>query len=225
MIDDDDDHIRRNIVVVSSSILLAAWLELPASSLFDAILPDSLSLEPRKLWAVGFAILSYLGVRYKFSADGQAFTNAFQGQLHVDRQRGLEKLLRKDCRIYEASGKSPRSGGELEKAIQITRESERHNATDARPALYVKEHAWRSLTCAECAVLLTFTKKQGGRSSEAVDVTYQWPLHVVVFTYLRVWVNALFYSDVGIKKVSPLLLALCAEAVLLLRLTHLYLSA
>ncbi|MGC1175775.1 hypothetical protein [Polaromonas sp.] len=225
MINDDDDHIRRNIVVVSTSILLAAWLELPASSVFGSILPSTISLEPRKLWAVGFAILAYLGVRYRFSSDGQAFTNSFKTQLQEDRNRGLEKLLKKGFREYKKSGKSPGSGDGIEKVVQLIRDGERLNVSDDRPNLELHEHSWCSLTDAEASVLFIFNEKgEKGQVPKIASVSFRWPLHVVFANYLPSWLKALLYSDVAIQKIAPLLLALCAEVVLLLRLTHSYLN-
>ena len=64
--------------MVSSAIVASAWLQIPLSK----ILQNATGVQPGniaewRLWVAGFAVMTYLLVRYRFCAEGKAYKNDF----------------------------------------------------------------------------------------------------------------------------------------------------
>lgn len=227
MISDDDSHIRRNIVLISSGILLAAWLELPGTSLMASILPAGFQIEPSKLWAVGFALLGYLGVRYQFSADGLRFKKAIEEQVRDFRYGLMIKSLnlpaKKVFLFVEADSFFP--GNQLSPLVEEARHSVMGALEPTMPQVYIDDIKFHTNAALSAGIRFQFEVPGGGahmgmgRSRPLVS----WRQPYVFFKFsipasLRGWI----YSPAAVQYMAPIGLAIIAEIVLGCRLVAAY---
>lgn len=228
MISDQDDHIRRNIVLVSSGILLAAWLELPGTSLLASVLPNGTQIAPHKLWAVGFALLAYLGLRYQFTADGKEFQSQLNKQVRDFRleimvnsldQPAVKRYSYEDaCKLFSEEQLRPL----VSQAIQ--RSGNQHTPTET-PWVHVEDLYLKTNRSLHSTIKLEF--KNEGRASLSVPCltrpTHEWSRPYAFFRFgipasLKAWI----YSPAAIQYMAPIALAVTAEAVMLSRLVVSY---
>jgi hypothetical protein len=71
--DDTDDKIRRNLVVFSSLVILVGFLGLPMDTVIHKVFDKSVMVRPERVLGAGFAVLSYLLARYRYSPEGENF--------------------------------------------------------------------------------------------------------------------------------------------------------
>jgi hypothetical protein len=67
MIQDDNDKVRRNLVVASSAIIIFAWLGLNETILFERLFGNQVTTISWRVSILSIAILAYLSLRYRFA--------------------------------------------------------------------------------------------------------------------------------------------------------------
>lgn len=231
MLSDQDDHIRRNIVLVSSGILLAAWLELPGSSLLSSVLPNGTEIAPYKLWAVGYALLAYLGLRYKFSNDGKEFQAKLRAQVRDIRleimvssldQPVMRRYSYEDaCKLFSEEQLGPL-------AYEARQRLSSQQLSTEMPWVHIEGLDLESNVCLQANVTFEFKKEGydlGVRNGHEARPRITWPKE---YAFFRFEIPATFlawtYSSVAIQYMAPIALAVTAEVVMLTRLVVSYLA-
>lgn len=106
--EDEDEKIRRNLVALSAVILISTWLEIPLSAVAAKFVDNSTHvIEAYKLWAVGFALLIYMGLRYLFSSEGTRYKSAIQSDLTRRQLDMALGLVQRQMDAFVRSGVEP----------------------------------------------------------------------------------------------------------------------
>ncbi len=67
MVEDDNDKVRRNLVVVSSAIVIFAWLGIDEGIFFEKLVGQKVSLINWKVSSLLIVVVSYFSLRYRFA--------------------------------------------------------------------------------------------------------------------------------------------------------------
>jgi len=224
MIDDEDTKIRRNIVVVSAGILLAAYLELPAAWLFSATLPPGTpAIDQYKFWGIGFAILLYLGLRYKFSNEGTESIGSLTKEASLFRYDAMRRTLRlpeNGLVGYAQAKKILPDLDALTSALLTSYGGNRVDFVSLEPNVHFDNIFSKSKTELYVTASLLFQSKTGpiSRMTISPQQIIAWPKYIAFIrfsmpSHLRSW----FYSGSAIRNLAPVALAILAEAVLMIR--------
>jgi hypothetical protein len=104
--EDTDPKVRRNLVVASALILLVTWLELPVAAITEKALTASneIHVKPFRIWATCFAVLVYLGLRYRFTKEWEILPRYFLNASTRVASDLTYKLLERKLRKFHKTG-------------------------------------------------------------------------------------------------------------------------
>jgi len=228
-VDDDDSKVRRNVVVASALVCLVTWLKLPVAALASRFLTQAgtaatpgtglPALDSQRIWLAVLIALVYLGMRYRFSADGKSGWQA----LAVDWANALESLSR--AMLKRAAWRHTRFGWESRLFKDSLRDITRRWNTEAQ------EHQGEPKVTDVMRprlVIQAFTfdrEKYGGRASiapswdfdDAPSRKHTGGLYEVEFTgWRKQWLRLVaglrlvLYSSASIQHLAPFALLLVA---------------
>ncbi|HEY5581239.1 MAG TPA: hypothetical protein VIK56_08755 [Rhodoferax sp.] len=228
---DDDEKVRRNLVVVSAVILVSAWLDIPFSALIEKLVGQKYpSPDIFRIWILGFAVMIYTGVRYRFSSEGAQYSSEIQGELQRMREALTYVEVQKQADAYSKTGREPTVfGGKLSEFAE-TRRAETDNGSElgdwGRPQmqLTVYEHRvdpW-SFSMSASFVWLMGDRRMTSTGNSVIDVKikgfYRWLIELQA--RLQTW----GYSASSIKYLVPVLLSLCAVSTICFKVLQAYLA-
>ncbi|MES2973276.1 MAG: hypothetical protein V4757_06690 [Pseudomonadota bacterium] len=225
--DDEDDKIRRNLVVVSATILIAAFLEVPQSALLSTLVGKEGSSIPQwKFWAVGCALLAYLGARYRFSHEGQKMVRALvvsnEQSMSEMRDAFLTKILQ---RHIDTGVIHP--GLEMFAAFV---ESARKMRGDGAAVRVMPEFTDLKIPSAKAKGTLRFLSRGGDEIGQVpfVNIPVSTSRFKLYWLVVRANWNGLIYSEAGVRNLFPILFGISAASLLAWRgvyAWYLYLSS
>jgi hypothetical protein len=103
-VEDGESKIRRNLVTTSFAIILLWFLEIPLSKYASEVLKDPTWAAPGwKVWFLLSAVLFYLALRYRFTEDHKAVTDALS-DAYKNRLPGV--VYDVVCRALKARGQT-----------------------------------------------------------------------------------------------------------------------
>lgn len=219
--DDSDDKIRRNLVVVSSGICLSAWLELPGSLMLGNFISTTIVVPQYKLWAVGFTLLAYLGMRFRFSGEGVTLVADVNKAVNLARNASAWQDVTNAAWLYSR----PRGyvspvlvglGDAVSSALRKV-ESVRPELSEYRPTIsFGSTSSHTDGLIADAVVTVVWVRKDGGYTSATSDhrVKFDWQGWRRSWLEIRAISQGWFYSDMGVQKLAPVLIALFAVSVL-----------
>lgn len=232
MTDDTDEKIRRNLVVASALILLSAWLDIPFSAFLAKLIePARAAPEVYKFWAVGFAIMAYLGLRYYFSAEGEEYRTRTVVELDAMRRKKALILAQKQADRFTKNGSEPQVFNGLLTQFATDRTTSISGASDpmglGRPKMRLSFYRadpspYTFAASAECV----WNSDKGTASSSGgtcieVNVEKLQKISVDWASRVHVWT----YSESSIRYLIPVVLALCAVASLFMKIIASYIEA
>lgn len=230
--EDEDDKIRRNLVALSTIILIAAWLEIPFSAVVTKFVDGAhVFLDPYRLWCVGFALLIYLGLRYRFSPEGARYDSAIKADLSRVRLDMALNLVQRQVNNFVKTGAEPEVL--LDSLKQISKENaarlgrRKHDGSDEGPSQV-------SVTLANpdglpwgFMVSLTWAWNgengpagSGGGQRVGVKITGRHQMFLAVTSLLRTWI----WSESSVRHLAPAALSLSAAIVLFSKVVVAYVS-
>lgn len=202
--DDDDQHIRRNLVVFSSGILLAAWLRLPGLGVLDKLFPITPDVPAARLWAVGFAVLLYLGWRFKHSPQGSEMKKNVLEEIH-SQEAGL---------FYQSLERALKqlSNGTLSQILcSITNFPAIWPRNDPEN---IEFFGLQSALAKTATIRLRYPGKTDSEMLQDQMIPIEWSGWLLHWIQLRAFFRAHFNSKVAVDSLAPVVLALAAEFVL-----------
>lgn len=228
-LDDDDKKIRRNLVVYSSLLLVLTWLDLPLGLLLEETLPKGLPKpQDYKLWALGFAVLAYLGIRFAFSSEGKQYEEACERDYSSILFAKCVKLAQLAATTYSWFGYE----SSLFQESVSTYVQRQGNTIDpeslskcGRPQIELAVKT-REMQPWDFTASSTVTWKSGRTTRATVsggytmDIRIQgvWKLIAICWAKAHAWA----YTDSAIRYLAPLVLGLGAASVLWVKVVLAY---
>lgn len=219
ILEDEDTKIRRNLVMVSSAILVSAWLHIPLLGVWDKLFQVS-KPDDWKVWVVEFALLIYLGLRYRFSDEGSHYVTTAASELDtIRRHRATDFAQSEANRLTKTGVESPIFKGELSTLISHLTKDRPQVANDMRPEMLVtlveqSQSAWEFTI----GVAASWDTKGGGSTAHSgntlkvfIEGRARW--RVECMSRLHLWT----YTESSIRYLVPVFLGLLATLVLLLK--------
>jgi hypothetical protein len=219
---DDDDKIRRNLVVFSASIVLLYWLDV---SVLDFVETQwKFRPSPIKAWIAALVVLSYLGLRYRFSDSvirlGQATQTLWQGSLYADRLQ----LVRNEVRSAFEKEHEFRYSAELP---TIRTEMVADQPSNQPWLETVSMMRQKNYTLADIELI----QLGGGKSLHVTarfiegkqsPISVQWlgvlPLRAALFIRAKAIYRTWLYSPSAVNEVAPILFGIAALVIIVVRL-------
>ncbi len=93
MIEDDNDKVRRNLVVISSAIVIFAWLGIDEGIFFEKLVGQRISLINWKVSALLIAVVGYFVLRYRFADSTKKEYGRLIGEWNAILVNNIEKRI------------------------------------------------------------------------------------------------------------------------------------
>lgn len=218
--DDDDQKIRRNLVAFSSAVLLLAWLDIPFSALLGKLIDVKVSQpSDSRLWIAGLVVLTYLGIRYSFSAEGRKYRDELNRELQSIKVGTAIALAQRQADYFSWTGHEPSVfSGKLTSYIEDkTKDMGEQVKSYGRPKieLSMSEYDQAPYRFTMSSVLTWYSKGKSVGSSHGglvitVDITGIYRFYVSVYSHL----HAFSYSSSSINYLAPAVLGVAAAVTL-----------
>ena len=206
--------------MASSAILVSAWLQIPLLGAWDKLFQVS-KPDDWKVWVVEFALLIYLGLRYRFSDDGSRYVTTAASELDtIRRHRATDFAQLEANRMTKTGVESPIFKGELSTLISSWTNYRPQVTPDMRLKILVtlveqSQSPWEFTI----GVAASWDTEGGGSTSYSgntlkVSIEGRLPKwRIELMSRLHLWA----YTESSIRYLVPVFLGLLATLVLLLK--------
>jgi hypothetical protein len=220
--EDEDSKIRRNLVTTSFAIILLWFLEIPVSKYFSEVLKDPAWSTPGwKVWLLLSAVLFYLALRYRFTEDHKAVTDAL-GEAYKKRLPGV---------VYEFVCRALKHGDNLDTSqLGFDRARIIHDfAVSVAPRIgtparvVVTRVDWQEQaepTRGIVSAKLSAQRDDGSRSDGDLSIGYDLSGSKLWQCRVRAWFFSWIYSREAVEYLVPCMLASFAIGITSFSLTR-----
>lgn len=222
----DDSKIRRNLVVFSTLIVFVAWLEIPVGQIAAGLLKLGVppQINPFKLWLTCAAVLLYLTLRYRFTAEWTRLVATYKSNLgEAFKSVGAKRTQRSIATFIKTKKNDGGFKGQLVTFydLRVAKQKQKYGDQIGEPEIRVADASGYTVNRAQVSINLVWEERLVGSAApenKSMPYKFDWLEFKLIQMYAHI--HTLVYSHSSVQYVVPLVLTTAAFAVIAWNLYH-----